>query len=156
MKKLLIIFFAMGSLSASADCVGEYKSFITSAGINAAAGMLLPPLGIYNSYVTHQARKMRDLIKEAKQSRVGKRTKGLIKSLNGLMSIKAIQREVLNGNKKGKFCRWVKDPNSRLGQTQQVVLYRDFKDRLRLQIDMDRIGKNKAPIWNDREDLVQK
>jgi len=157
MKKLLIIFFAMGSFSVHADCVGEYKEFIARGGLH-AAGMYVSvigiPLGIYNSYVTHQARKMRDLIKEAKARRVAKRTKGLMKSLNGIMSSKAIHKEVLKGNKKGKFCKWVPDPNSRIGQSQVVTIYRQFKDSLRLKIDLDRIGKKQNPIWNDADDLV--
>ncbi len=157
MKKLLIIFFAMGSFSVSADCVQMYKDAAVSGGIQAAAMYVTVigiPLGIYNSYFTHQARKMRDLIKEAKARRVGKRTKGLMKSLNGLMSSKSIHKKVLLGNKKGKFCKWVPDPNSRLGQSISLKLYRDFKNELRFLIDQNRISKGKNPIWNDADDLV--
>ena len=155
-EKITNSLFAFGSFSVHAGCLPMYKDFIRSGTIDAAAGMLLIAPGIYNSYVVHQARKMRDLIKEAKQSRVGKRTKGLMKSLNGLMSSKQIHRKVLKGNRKGKFCKWVPDPQSRLGKSLQVVIYRKYKETLRLKIDLDRVNNKQNPIWNDLDDLVQR
>ena len=104
-KSLLISIFMLGSLSATASCYKAYKDNFSSGVINSAGGMLILPLGIYISYQTHQMRKMMELIKEAKSSRIGKRTKGLYKSLNGLYSTKKIHKLVLSNNKMGKFCR---------------------------------------------------
>ena len=151
MKKLIITMFALGSFSVSAGCLPFYKDFINQRGTSAAfavASIAFLPHGVYDSYSVHQARKMRDLIKEAKSSRVGKRTRGLMKSLNGLMSSKAIHSKVLKGNRKGSFCQKA-DYKSVLGQGQTVTLYRDFKNILRIGIDAKRVNKGLNPIWDD-------
>lgn len=156
MKKFLVIVFALGSLSASAGCLPLYKDAITSGTVNAVAGTVSVfgmPKGIYNSYFTHQAKKMRDLIKEAKSSRIGKRTKGLIKSLNGQLNSKQIHRKVLKGNRKGIFCKYVNDLRNREPLSASVMLYRKFKDTLRLEIDLKRVKNGKFPIWNVLDDL---
>ena len=151
-KLLLISIFMLGSLSATAGCYKVYKDIFKSGAINSAAGMLILHLGIYMSYQTHQIRKMMELIKEAKSSRIGKRTKGLFKSLNGIYSTKKIHKLVLGNNKLGKFCRRSYNPESTTGY--EVILYRDWKDSLRIEIDQGRVQKGVNPIWNDKEDLV--
>ena len=142
---------ALGSFSVSASCLPSYQDFIAERGKTAAlevASVMFLPHGVYSSYTVHQARKMRDLIKEAKSSRVGKRTIGLMKSSNGKMSSKAIHSRVLKGNRKGSFCQQA-NPKSVLGQTIHVTLYRDFKNLLRIGIDAKRITKALNPIWDD-------
>jgi hypothetical protein len=99
-------------------------------------------------------RKMKGLIAEAKSSRVGKRTKGLLKSLKGTMTAKEVHKLVRAKNKWGGLCIKVKDPTGRNYNGSAVVLYRDFKNSLRLTVDQKRFSAGKAPIWNDKEDLV--
>jgi hypothetical protein len=109
------------------------------------------PVAIRDSYIVHQARKMKELISEAKSRRIGKRTKGLLKSLNNLKTSKEIHRIVLKNNRAGKFCKLPTHRNIHEGPV--VVLYRDFKSSLRFEIDQKLVKQGKRPVWNDLEDL---
>jgi hypothetical protein len=154
LKYIFISLFFIGSSTVMADCSKAYKDQLVSGAINASAryaGIVTIPLAIRSTYIAHQSRKMKELISEVKSSRVGKRTKGLHKSLNGMISIKEIQNRVRAGNKWGSFCIKTKDPRSSTGTA--VVAYRTFKDGLRLEIDKKLKSKGKSPIWNESDDI---
>ncbi len=149
---LVFLFFSSAGL---ADCHKAYKDQLEQGAINAAASYFTVvgiPAGIYNSYIAHQSRKMKELIEEAKNKRVGKRTKGLFKSLNGIYTTKEIQKRVIAANKIGGVCKRVWNPKTRSAEI-HVITYRDFKDKLRLGIDHNLYSQGKPPIWNDPEDL---
>ena len=151
MKKLIVSIFILGSFSASAGCVQAYKDNFEKGAVSATLGVFIItlPIAIRYGYLSHQSRKMMELIKEAKQSRVGKRTKGLMKSLNGLKSSKLIHKRVLANNKVGKFCRRTNDPSS--SAIMDVVPYRTFKNSLRVEIDLKRMSKGLNPIWSEKD-----
>ena len=144
------------SFTAFSDCHKAYKDQIEQGAINAAASYFTVvgiPVGVYNSYIAHQARKMKELIEESKGKRIGKRTKGLYKSLNGIYTTKVIQQRVLGANKIGGVCKRVWNPQTRTAEI-HVITYRDFKDALRLEIDQNLYRQRKPTIWADEDDLA--
>jgi hypothetical protein len=156
MKNLIILITTIGLFSSSvfADCIKAYNYRIgVEAGIGAAslASVILAPVAGTQVYVTHQNRKMKELIQEAKGRRVGKRTKGLMKSLKNLMTSKQIHKKVLANNKIGKLCK--KRPKPAMWET---VYYAQFKNSLRFEIDQNRVKKKLPPIWNDYDDFIGK
>jgi len=155
LKLTFLVFFLVGSTSVFSDCRKAYKDQLEQGVINATASYVTVvgiPVGIYNSYIAHQARKMKELIEEAKNKRVGKRTKGLYKSLNGIYTTAEIQKRVLKANKIGGVCKRIWNPERR-AREMKVTTYRDYKNSLRLEIDMKLLKQGKPAIWNDPEDL---
>ncbi len=156
MKALITAIFLMGSFNCFSDCHKAYKDQLEQGAINAAASYFTIvgiPVGVYNSYLAHQSRKMKELIEEAKNKRVGKRTKGLYKSLNGIYSTQVIQKRVIAANKIGGVCKRVWNPKTREAEI-RVTTYRDFKNALRLEIDQNLFRQGKPTIWNDEDDLA--
>lgn len=151
MKNLIVLAFSvlLLSSSANADCSKIYKKNVKTMILGSSAGMFFPPIGIYYAHETHQVRKMYQLIKEAKSSRIGKRTKGLIKSLNGQKTAKEIHTLVREANVVGKLC--IKDSSTY--NKYAVMDYKAFKDKLRFLVDSERVKKGQGPIWTDLEDL---
>lgn len=155
MKTLILTISLLISFAGLSNCQKPYKDQLKQGAINATASYLTIvgiPVGAYNSYIAHQSRKMSELIGEAKNKRVGKRTKGLFKSLNGVYKTREIHKKVLENNKVGKLCKKVWNPKIRETEW-KVMTYRDFKNALRFEIDRNLLMKGKPPIWNDPEDI---
>ena len=154
--RALIFSIVLSSTSAVfSDCQKPYKKQLEQGAVNATASYLTIvgiPVGVYNSYIAHQSRKMVELIGEAKNRRIGKRTKGLFKSLNGIYTTGEVHKKVLENNKVGKLCKKVWNPQIRDTEW-KVMTYRDFKNSLRFEIDRNLLMKGKPPIWNDPEDI---